>query len=81
VVTVTVDTVAAVQNGTATGNYQIVISIVRSIGGYKPPFPIPKRSPFLIRTHNELFSVAAMRVSNPDRSPVVERELASLQSF
>jgi hypothetical protein len=29
-----------------------------------------KRGQFLIRTHNETLSVAAMRVRNPDRSPV-----------
>ena len=29
-----------------------------------------KRSQYLIRTHNETLSVIAMRVHNPDRSPV-----------
>jgi hypothetical protein len=29
-----------------------------------------KRSQYFIRVHNETFSVAAMRVSNPDRSPL-----------
>jgi len=29
-----------------------------------------KHGQFFIRTHNEAFSVAAMRVSNEDRSPV-----------
>jgi len=41
-------------------------SIVRSIGGYKPPFPIPKRSQLIIRAHN---------VSNPDCSPLGTRSL------
>jgi hypothetical protein len=33
-------------------------------------FKFHKRSQFFIRTHNETLSVAAMRVSNPDRSPI-----------
>jgi hypothetical protein len=34
------------------------------------PFKLDKRSQLFIRTHNEAPSIAAMRVSNPDRSPV-----------
>jgi hypothetical protein len=34
------------------------------------PIKFQKRSQFLIRTHNETLSVVAMRVGNPDRSPV-----------
>jgi len=34
------------------------------------PFKFNKRSQLFIRTHDETLSVAAMRVSNPDRSPV-----------
>jgi hypothetical protein len=33
-------------------------------------FKFHKRSQFFIRTHNEPPSVAAMRVRNPDRSPL-----------
>jgi hypothetical protein len=33
-------------------------------------FKFDKRRQFLISVHNETLSVAAMRVSNPDRSPV-----------
>jgi hypothetical protein len=33
-------------------------------------FQFQKRRQFFIRTHNETLSVATMRVSNPDRSPV-----------
>jgi hypothetical protein len=33
-------------------------------------FKFNKRRQLFIRTHNETLSVAAMRVSNPDRSPV-----------
>jgi hypothetical protein len=32
--------------------------------------PVFKRSQLFIRTHNETLSIIAMRVSNPDRSPV-----------
>jgi hypothetical protein len=34
------------------------------------PFQFQKRSPLFIGMHNETLSVAAMRVNNPDRSPV-----------
>jgi len=33
-------------------------------------FEFPKRSQLFIGAHNETVSVAPMRVSNPDRSPV-----------
>ena len=33
-------------------------------------FEFQKRRQLFIRTHNETLSVVAMRVSNPDRSPV-----------
>jgi hypothetical protein len=33
-------------------------------------FKFHKRSQYFIGTHNETFSVAAMRVGNPDRSPL-----------
>jgi hypothetical protein len=33
-------------------------------------FEVQKRSQLFIRTHNETFSVVAMRVHNPDRLPV-----------
>jgi hypothetical protein len=33
-------------------------------------FEFLKRSQLFIRTHNETLSVTAMRVNNPDRSPV-----------
>jgi len=33
-------------------------------------FQFQKRSQYFIRTHNDPLTVAAMRVSNPDRSPV-----------
>jgi hypothetical protein len=37
-------------------------------------FQFQKRGQLFIRVHNELVSVAAMRVNNPDRSPVaIER--------
>jgi len=37
----------------------------------EPQIPVRKtQSAFLIRTHNETLSVAAMRVSNPDPSPL-----------
>jgi len=46
-----------------------VVSIVRSIGGYKPPFPVPEtQSVFHLLAHNETLSVVAMRVCNPDCS-------------
>jgi hypothetical protein len=32
-------------------------------------FKFQKRSQLFIRTHNETFPIATMRVSNPDRSP------------
>jgi hypothetical protein len=35
-------------------------------------FEFQKRSQLFIRAHNELLSVAAMRICNPDRSPVGE---------
>jgi hypothetical protein len=43
--------------------------------GYSPQsagrrFKLQKRSPLFIHLHNETLSVAAMRVSNQDRSPV-----------
>ena len=34
------------------------------------PFQFRKRSLLLIRAHNETLSIVAMRVCNPDRSPV-----------
>jgi hypothetical protein len=34
------------------------------------PLQFHERCQLLIRTHNETLSVVAMRVSNPDRSPV-----------
>jgi hypothetical protein len=48
----------------------IMVGIIRSIGGYKPLFPIPEKPSAFIRVHNEPLSVVAMRVRNPDRSPV-----------
>jgi hypothetical protein len=33
-------------------------------------FEFDKRSQLFTRAHNETLSIAAMRVSNPDRSPV-----------
>jgi len=33
------------------------------------PFEFQKRCQLFIRTHNEPFSVIAVRISNPDRSP------------
>jgi len=36
----------------------------------EPPIQFHKRSQLFIRTHNETLSVVAMRVSNPDCSPV-----------
>ena len=45
-------------------------------------FHFQKRSQLFIRSHNETLSVVLMRVSNPDRSPLVaESELANLQCF
>jgi hypothetical protein len=38
-------------------------------GGANRRFKFHKRSQLFIRTHNETFSVVAMRVSNPDCSP------------
>jgi hypothetical protein len=37
--------------------------------GYRG-FQFQKCSELFIRTHDEMLSVAAMRVSNPDRSPL-----------
>jgi hypothetical protein len=34
------------------------------------PFQFHKRRQLFIRTHNETLSVTAMRVCNPDRSPL-----------
>ena len=34
------------------------------------PFQFQKRRQLFIRAHNETLSIAAMRVSNPDRSPL-----------
>jgi hypothetical protein len=47
----------------------IMVSIVRSIGGYKRPFPIPQMQPAFDLPNNETFSVGTMCVSNPGRSP------------
>jgi hypothetical protein len=33
-------------------------------------FQFQKRDQYLIRTNNKTLSVAAMRISNPDRSPM-----------
>jgi hypothetical protein len=33
------------------------------------PFQFQKRSPLLIRVHNETLSIVAMRINNPDCSP------------
>ena len=33
-------------------------------------FKLKKRAQLFIRTHNETLSVVAMRVCNPDRSPI-----------
>jgi hypothetical protein len=43
-------------------------------------FKFHKRSQLFIRAHNETLPVVAMRVSNPDRSPVgiIVRPLASI---
>jgi hypothetical protein len=38
-------------------------------------FKFKTRSQLFIRTHNETLSVAAMRVGNPDRSPVENQSL------
>jgi hypothetical protein len=49
----------------------LVISIVRSKGGHKPPFPVPEtQSVFHLLAHNETLSVIAVCVSNPEHSPV-----------
>jgi hypothetical protein len=40
------------------------------IGGSNRRFKFQKSSQLFLRTHNETLSVVAMRVSNPDRSPV-----------
>jgi hypothetical protein len=40
---------------------------------HAPPsreFKFKKRGQLFIRTHNEALSIVAMRVSNPERSPV-----------
>jgi hypothetical protein len=48
-----------------------VVSIVRSIGGYKPPFPVPEtQSVFHLLAHNETLSVIAVCVHNPEHSPI-----------
>jgi len=38
--------------------------------GTNRPFQFQKRSQLFIRTHNETLCVVAMRVCNPDRSPL-----------
>ncbi|PYK62643.1 MAG: hypothetical protein DME50_18955 [Verrucomicrobia bacterium] len=49
-------------------------NLVRSSGQFAATpdrrFKLDKRSQLFIRTHNEMLSVAAMRVSNPDCSPL-----------
>ena len=59
-----------VHNETFAANAAIMVSIVRSIGGTNRPLQFQKRRQLFIRVHNVTLSVAAMRVSNPDRSPV-----------
>jgi hypothetical protein len=46
-----------------------VLSSGRSAGSNRR-FQFHKRSQLLIRAYNEMLSVAAMRVCNPDHSPV-----------
>ena len=38
--------------------------------GTNRPFQFQKRSQLFIRTHNETLSIVAMRVCNPDCSPI-----------
>jgi hypothetical protein len=47
-----------------------LISIVHLIGEYKRPFQFKKSSQLIIGVDDEPLSVAATRVSNPDRSPL-----------
>jgi hypothetical protein len=49
-------------------NFQFA-KLVQSIGGYKPTFPIPKRSQLFIGAHNKAPSVVAMCICNPVCSP------------
>jgi len=44
--------------------------IFYGLSGANRRFQFQKRSQLFIRTHNVTLSVAAMGVSNPDRSPV-----------
>jgi hypothetical protein len=44
--------------------------LVRLISGANRRYQFQKRSQLFIRAHNEPLSVAAMRISNPDPSPV-----------
>jgi hypothetical protein len=49
-------------------------SFERSAGSNRR-FKFQKRSQLFVCTHNETLSVAAMRVCNPDRSPVRNQSL------
>jgi hypothetical protein len=44
--------------------------LIYRIGSANPGFQFQKRCQYFIRTHNETLSVVAMRVSNPDCSPL-----------
>jgi len=45
------------------------VSLIILAASTSRQFEFQKRSQFFLRTHNETLSVAAMRVSNPDRLP------------
>jgi hypothetical protein len=47
-----------------------ILKFVQSKRGYQPPLQFQKRGQLFIRMHNEPLSVVAMRIHNPDRSPL-----------
>jgi len=55
------------RNDTLSAIAAIMVSIVRSIGGYKGPLQFQKRSQLFICVHDEAFSVVVMEKFSPAR--------------
>ena len=53
----------------------VMVVLMLTSNGANRRFEFQKPSKLFIRTHDETLSVAAMRVCNPDRSPVDNQSL------
>jgi hypothetical protein len=58
------------QRNALQASLRLLVSIVRTIGGYKQPFPIPEKQSVFIRVRDETSSIVSVRIHNPDCSPL-----------